>query len=191
MTLARMLNLGEVTAARVPAEEQEALRDLSPARQRAAKELAHARQRINAVLLRHRLFHPEKSPWNREHLAWLRRQGLDRPATQLTLDADTELVAMLLAHLKRLESQITGQARTFKCAEVIAALMCFRGVDITTSDGLAVEFGDWTRFTGPSIEAQLGLVPSDDRAHGNSPELLTEIPQLARAKLADLPAPRS
>lgn len=39
--------------------------------------------------------------------------------------------------------------------------MCFRGIDITTGYGLAVEIGDWTRFTGSSIGASLGLVPSD------------------------------
>lgn len=39
--------------------------------------------------------------------------------------------------------------------------MCFRGIDITTAFGLAVEIGDWTRFTGASIGAYLGLVPSE------------------------------
>lgn len=167
LVLARMLNLGEVTAVRVPTEEQEALRDLSRARQQAAKELAHSRQRINALMLRHGLFYPAKSRWNREHLAWLRKQDLGQPAAQLTLDADLELVAMLLAHLKRLETQITEQAKTCEYAEVINALMCFRGIDITTGYGLAVEIGDWTRFTGASIGAYLGLVPSE-HSSGNS-----------------------
>ncbi len=46
LILARTLSLGQVTAVRVPTEDQEALRDLSRARQQASKELAHARQRI-------------------------------------------------------------------------------------------------------------------------------------------------
>lgn len=51
--LAEMLTLGQVTEVRVPTREQEDLRDLSRLRARAAKDLAHARQHVNAVLLRH------------------------------------------------------------------------------------------------------------------------------------------
>lgn len=32
---------------------------------------------------------------------------------------------------------------------------------MTTGFGLAVEVGDWTRFTGSSIGSYLGLVPSE------------------------------
>lgn len=42
LLLGRMLSLGQVTVVRVPTEDQEALRDLSRARQQASKELAHA-----------------------------------------------------------------------------------------------------------------------------------------------------
>ncbi len=167
MTLARILSLGQVTAVEIPTEEREALRDLSRARQRASKNLAHAKQGTNSLLLRHGLFYPEKSHWTREHWAWLRRQNLGQPATQLTLDADLELVAMLQAHLKRLEAQITELSKDCEQTEVINALMCFRGIDITTAFGLAVEIGDWTRFTGASVGAYLGLVPSE-HSSGNT-----------------------
>ena len=39
--------------------------------------------------------------------------------------------------------------------------MCLRGVSLLTAIGLAVEIGDWTRFTGSTIGAYLGLVPSE------------------------------
>lgn len=39
-------------------------------------------------------------------------------------------------------------------------LGCLRGVSTLTAFGLAVEIGDWDRFTGPSIGAYLGLAPS-------------------------------
>lgn len=39
--------------------------------------------------------------------------------------------------------------------------MCFRGSSITTGFGLAVEIGDWTRFTGATIGSYLGLTPSE------------------------------
>ncbi|WP_139184525.1 transposase [Arthrobacter sp. ok909] len=45
---------------------------------------------------------------------------------------------------------------------MIDALMCLRGIQLTTAFGLAVEIGDWTRFTGSSIGSYLGLVPSEE-----------------------------
>jgi transposase len=161
LALAKILSLGQVVEVRVPTEEQEALRDLSRTRAAAAKDLAHCRQRINALLLRHDRHYPEKSHWTGLHLAWLGKQVFAQRATQLTLEADLELQVMLLAHLKRLETQITELASGCEYAQVINALMCFRGIDITTAFGLAVEIGGWTRFTGASIGAYLGLVPSE------------------------------
>lgn len=166
LNLARMLSLGQVTRVRVPTEEQEALRDLSRARQKAARELAHARQRVNAFILRHGLYYPEKTRWTRQHLEWLRRQRFEHQAAQLTLEADLELVGMLNGHLKRLETQIIEQIQTCEYQEIINALMCFRGIDVTTAYGMAVEVGDWTRFTGSSIGSYVGLVPSEHSSGG-------------------------
>ncbi|MEW1979836.1 IS110 family transposase [Citricoccus sp. NPDC079358] len=161
MGLARILSLGQITQVRVPTLGQEGLRDLSRARMAAAKDLAHCRQRINSLLLRHGLHYPEKSRWTSPHLAWLGRQRFDSTATASTLESYLEQQVLLMQHLKRLEAEITEQAKNSEYAQVINALMCFRGIDITTAYGLAVEIGDWTRFTGSSIGAYLGLVPSE------------------------------
>ena len=44
---------------------------------------------------------------------------------------------------------------------MVTRLGCLRGVSTLTSFGLAVEIGDWHRFTGRSIGAFVGLVPSE------------------------------
>jgi len=53
----------------------------------------------------------------------------------------------------------------FGLHRVIAAttrrLCCLRGISTLTGFALAVELGDWNRFTGSSIGAYLGLVPSE------------------------------
>ena len=43
----------------------------------------------------------------------------------------------------------------------MARLGCLRGIDTLTGFALAVEIGDWDRFTGASIGAYLGLVPTE------------------------------
>ncbi len=43
----------------------------------------------------------------------------------------------------------------------MSRLTCLRGVSVLTALGLAVEIGDWSRFTGRSLAAFVGLVPSE------------------------------
>ncbi len=159
--LAEMLALGQVTEVRVPTREQEDLRDLSRLRATAAKNLAHARQHVNAILLRHGIRYPEKTKWTLEHQAWLHRQRFDSPVLQFAYEADVEQAELLAAQVKRIDSQVGATAKACEYTPVVDALMCLRGIDVTTGFGLAVEIGDWTRFTGSSIGSYIGLVPSE------------------------------
>ena len=45
---------------------------------------------------------------------------------------------------------------------VVRRLGCLRGISTLTGFGLAVEIGDWTRFTGATIGAFVGLVPTEN-----------------------------
>ena len=49
---------------------------------------------------------------------------------------------------------------------VVRRLGCLRGVSTLTGFGLAVEIGDWHRFTGSTIGAYLGLVPTESTSGG-------------------------
>lgn len=161
LALARMLSLGEITEVRIPPVEQEGLRDVSRARQRAVLDLAHARQRINAMVLRHGLHYAKDAKWTAAHHDWLAGQRLEAVASQQALAAELETETLLMAHVKRLDATIAGLVAESEQAPVIDALMCFRGISVTTGFGLAVEIGDWTRFTGATIGSYLGLTPSE------------------------------
>lgn len=160
--LAEMLAVGSVTEVRIPDPDEEALRDLSRLRSGTAKDLAHARQHVNAILLRHGIRYPKETRWTQEHSRWLHRQHFAEPALQFTYEADVEQAELLAGQLKRIDKQVAATAATCRYAPVIEALMCLRGIQITTAFGLAVEIGGWTRFTGSSIGSYLGLVPSEN-----------------------------
>ena len=49
---------------------------------------------------------------------------------------------------------------------MVGRLGCLRGVGVLTGFGLAVEIGDWQRFTGATVGAWLGLVPSEQSSGG-------------------------
>lgn len=159
--LAEMLALGQVTQVRIPTRDQEDLRDLSRVRARAAKQLAHARQQVNAILLRHGIRYPKDTKWTMEHHRWLHRQRFDSEVLQFSYETELEHEELLAAHLKRIDQRLAQIAKNCQYTPVIEALMCLRGIEVTTGFGLAVEVGDWTRFSGATIASYLGLVPSE------------------------------
>jgi len=52
-------------------------------------------------------------------------------------------------------------AATARFADPVNRLGCPRGVSALTGLALTVEIGDWSRFSGSSIGAYIGLVPSE------------------------------
>jgi transposase len=51
--------------------------------------------------------------------------------------------------------------RSKQFSAVVTRLGCLRGVSTLTGFALATEIGDWHRFTGRTIGAYLGLVPTE------------------------------
>lgn len=163
--LARMLRMDELTAVRVPTIAQESARDLVRAREDARIELMAARHRLSKLLLRHGLVY-DGDAWTGRHDAWLRRlrvDGLDGAGagTVAAFDAAYDTVAMTLARRDRLDEQIEQMAADSQFSDVTRRLACLRGISTLTGFALAVEIGDWDRFTGANIASYLGLVPSE------------------------------
>nr|WP_236557338.1 transposase [Arthrobacter sp. 9AX] len=61
----------------------------------------------------------------------------------------------------RLDRAITSIAYASEYTPVVRSLQCLRGISTLTAFGLAVEIGEWDRFTGSTIGAYLGLVPTE------------------------------
>lgn len=159
--LARLLRLGEITAVRVPSQEQEGARDLVRAHEDTRLELMAARHRLSKLLLRNGIVYDSEQTWGTEHHAWLRRNRLTGHGAQAAFDAYYETVVQLEARKRRLEAAIVTAAGEGEYAGVVTRLCCLRGISTLTGYALAVEIGGWDRFTGRTIGAYLGLVPSE------------------------------
>ena len=70
LKLARLRRAGELTPVWVPGTEQEAMRDLTRAREDMKALQTKARQRLSAFLLRHSRIYPGKSRWTRGAHEW-------------------------------------------------------------------------------------------------------------------------
>ena len=159
--LARLLRLGEVTAVAVPTVAQEAARDLVRAREDCRGDLTRARHRLSKLLLRQGIVYSGGQAWTAAHDAWLRRQRFDNPLTTVTFQSDYDAIQNVAARRDRLDKAIAELAADSEFTPVVHRLGCLRGISTLTAFALAVEIGDWHRFTGNSIGSFVGLVPSE------------------------------
>ncbi len=159
--LARLLRLDEVTAVAVPSIEQETARDLVRAREDCRSDLMRARHRLSKLLLRQGIVYYDGTAWTGKHDAWLRRQRFELPVTRVTFESDYEAVLTTTARRDRLDATIAAVAADCQFTGVVRRLSCLRGISTLTAFALAVEIGDWHRFTGNTIGNFVGLVPSE------------------------------
>ena len=161
LLLAQLLQVGQITPVRVPTVTEEAARDLVRAREDVRGDLMRTRHRVSKLLLRHGHVYCGGKAWTGAHAAWLHRIRFDQPGTHAAYEADLEAVEFAIARRDRLDEAITAMADNSEFTPVVRKLCCLRGVSTLTGFALAVEIGDWHRFTGPGIGAYLGLVPSE------------------------------
>jgi transposase len=159
--LARLLHLGEVVPVRVPTVEQEAARDLVRARDDCRGDLMSARHRVSKLLLRQGIVYYGGEAWTGKHELWLRRQCFEDRALQAAFDAAFDTMLSTVDRRDRLDAAIAELAADSEFTPVADRLQCLRGISTLTAFGLAVEIGDWHRFTGRTIGAYVGLVPSE------------------------------
>ncbi|MDF3309652.1 IS110 family transposase [Rhodococcus sp. T2V] len=159
--LARLLRLDEVVSVRVPTQAEESARDLVRAREAARQDLMRSRHRVSKLLLRNGIVYSGGKAWTELHDRWLRQQRFDQAPTQAAFDDAYETVVLATARRARLDEKILALAADSEFTAMTRRLGCLRGIATLTGFALAVEIGDWERFTGAGIGAYLGLVPSE------------------------------
>jgi transposase len=162
-TLARLERAGELTAIYVPCEEDEAMRDLTRAREDAGKALKSARHQLNAFLLRYGKVYPGKASWTPSHMRWLSDVTLPHPSQQIVLQEYIMAVTVCTERETCLRDQIAKLLPEWRMFPVGKALQALRGVAPIVAATTLAEIGDMSRFQNPrQLMAYLGLVPSED-----------------------------
>ena len=167
LLLAKLLRNDDLTAVVVPSISQEAARDLVRAREDVRGDLMRARHRVTKLQLRHGELYCGGAAWTDKHLHWLSQQRFAQPGTQAAFNADLEAVEFAMARRNRLDEAIAAMAADSEFTDLTHRLGCLRGIGTLTGFALAVEIGEWHRFTGNSIGAYLGLVPSEHSTGGS------------------------
>jgi transposase len=160
--LARLHRADELTAVFVPDAQDEAMRDLSRAREDAVLVAKQAKQRLKAFLLRNRVVFTGSSQWSKAYFKWLADIAMPYPAQQVALQEYIDAVHESLNRVKRLTDQIRQMVPAWRLAPIVFALQAARGVSLIVAVTVLAELGDLSRFAKPSqLMAHLGLVPSE------------------------------
>jgi transposase len=160
--LARLARAGDLTPVDVPTVEDEAIRDLTRAREETLSDLQDAKCRLNAFLLRHDLRDTGRATWNPAHLRWLAEVVCPTPAQHIVFQAYVRAVTEHTARLQRLEQALPERVKSWRLRPVVDALQALRGVQFTVAVTMVAELGDLTRFDHPrDLMKCLGLIPSE------------------------------
>lgn len=163
LKLARLLRSGDLTPVWVPDQEQEAMRDLTRARDDMKAQERKARQQLNAFVLRQGCHWPaNKSRWTQAHYNWLESLKLEHPWQQLVLQEYVDAVKAATRRVDDLTAQLMQNLSQWSLAPIVHSLVALRGVDKVAAMVLLAELGDISRFESPrQLMAFLGLVPGE------------------------------
>ena len=163
LKLAQLLRGGDLTSVWVPGPEQEAVRDLTRARDDLKAQERKARQQLNAFVLRHGHAWPSnKTRWTQAHYNWLESLKFDHPWQQVVLQEYIEAVKAATRRVADMTDQMLQVLPQWSLGPVVDSLMALRGVDKVAATVLLAELGDLSRFDSPrQLMAYLGLVPSE------------------------------
>lgn len=162
LSLASYLRAGELTPVSVPDARDEAVRDLSRAREDAVRARLKARQQLKAMLLRHGKPYTGKTSWGPTHERFLARIAFDHPAQQIAWAEYRSAVLEAGERVERITAALREQVAGWRLGPAVNALMCFKGIDFVAAVTLVAELGELHRFAHPKqLMAYLGLVPSE------------------------------
>jgi len=163
LRLAELSRAGELHAVWIPDPADEAIRDLSRAREDAVHSRTQARQQLKAFLLRHEVRYTSgRSSWSKTFYRWLATLNFGSGPAQTAFTEYWQAVSAADERVARLTTALIPAIKDWRFEAVVQALQALRGIDQVSAIGLVAEIGDIARFAHPrQLMAYLGLVPSE------------------------------
>lgn len=160
--LAECSRAGQLSAVWIPDPEDEAIRDLSRAREDAVNSRVQARHQLKGFLLRRDIRYTGKTSWCGAYYRWLATLNFGAGAAQTAFTEYWHAVKSADDRVERLTKALVASTTGWRFEPVVGALQALRGVAAITAIGLVAEIGDLGRFAHPrKLMGYLGLVPSE------------------------------
>jgi transposase len=162
VALAECSRAGQLRAVWIPEPGDEAIRDLTRAREDGINNRTKARQQLKGFLLRHEVRYAGKTSWSKMHYRWLAELNFGAGAAQTAFTEYLLAVQAADQRVQRLSQALQDAIKGWRFEPVVAALQALRGIDLVNAVGLVAEIGDLSRFAHPrQLMGYLGLVPSE------------------------------
>src|SRR5882724_8038954 len=142
LKLASLSRAGELVTVVVPDDRDEAIRDLSRAREDAVRARLQARQQLKALLLRHGRRYTGKSSWTAAHERYLATITFAHPAQDIAFAEYRQAVREGQDRVERLTEALRQQVEGWRMLPVVAALKTLRGLDFVAAMTVVAEIGD-------------------------------------------------
>jgi len=162
LRLAELARAGELRAVWIPDPADEAIRDLTRAREDAVNARTQARQQLKGFLLRHDVRYAGKTSWSKTFYRWLATLNFGLVGAQTAFTEYWQTVTAADERVARLTAALLPAIIGWRFEAVVMALQALRGIDQVSAIGLVAEIGDIGRFAHPrQLMGYLGLVPSE------------------------------
>ena len=189
---------GDLTPVSVPSVEDEAIRDLSRAREDVIGTSRPPRFRLNAWLLRHDIRYTGRATWGPAHRRWLAARGRCRPPpSQSSSRTYVRAVHEPTERLHVSTQALHEPVKPWRLQPVVEALQALRGVPCTGAVTVVAEWGDLTRVDHPRpLMRDVGLTPAADsrgerRRQGSMTRRGTPMPDVHSSRGLGVPLSRA
>jgi len=160
--LARLYRAGELTVIEVPNESQEAVRDLTRAREDVREDLTRRQHRLSRFLQRHGYSYGDGDRWTMKHWAWIRKIAFEDANLQMVLEESIRAVEQSQEQLQSYGARVEEVARQPEYAKKVSRYEVLRGIKTITAMTIVAESTDLRRYaTAPQFMGSTGLVPSE------------------------------
>jgi transposase len=129
LMLARQLRAGDLTHIVVPDERDEAIRDLSRAREDAIAARLRVRQQMKAMLLRHGRDYVRRNCWSQAHERHLATIRFEYPAQEIAFNEYRQASKEACERVERITQAMREQCESWRMKPLVQALMCLKGFD--------------------------------------------------------------
>src|ERR1700730_14367349 len=133
LLLARELRAGNLISILVPDERDEAVRDLSRAREDAVAARLRVRLQMKAMLLRHGREDVRYKSWSPAHERHLSTIRFEHPAQEIAFNEYRQAAKEACERVVRITQELRVQCKDWRMNSVVKALMCLKGFDFVAA----------------------------------------------------------
>ena len=160
--LARLYRAGELTVIHIPQESDEAVRDVTRAREDVREDLTRRQHRLSRFLLRHGYRYRDGDAWTQKHWDWIGKIQFDDRNLQMVFDESIRAIEQSREQLKTYDERVEELAQQPAYAQKVERYKVLRGVRTITAMTIVAEGADLRRYaTAPQFMGSTGLVPSE------------------------------